>query len=326
MRSRVLSAGLIAAALLTVVAPDTRAQDAYPSRAIHLIIPYSAGSPTDTYTRKISDVAQAKLGVPIVIENKAGASGVLGTTQVARAAPDGYTLLSTPSEPFIASTVLIKSVPYDSMKDFRFVTKLFVSTPALIINAENKIGTLRELIERARIQPVTYGSFGPGSFHQLSLEEFAKQAGIRLSEVPYRAPAQAAQAVLTNEVALGYTAPTQAIDQRQQGKIQILAVIGNQRHPLLPDVPSFVEAGYDAPILRTAFWTGLVGPAGMSDRAVARIHGAFKDALQDPDIQQFFARAGNGLVGNSPAEFDREIRQEHAQMIPVIRAMNIPPQ
>ncbi len=317
---------VVMASAFLLATTHAQAQAPYPNKPVHIIIPYSPGSPTDTYTRKIANVAQVKLGVPIVIENKAGASGVLGSTQVARSAPDGYTLLASPSEPFIASTAMIKSVPYDSMKDFRFITKMFISTPALVVHTKFNIRRLSELVEKAKTETVPYGSFGPGSFHQLSLEELSKQAGIRLQEVPYRAPVQAAQAVLAGEVALGYIPPTQAMEQMKLGKVNILAVIGTRRHDLMPDVPSFAEAGFNAPILRTAFWTGLIGPAGIPDSVVAKIHDAFRDALQDPEIQSFFAQTGNGLVGNAPADFEKEIREEYEQVIPLIKAMNITPQ
>ncbi|MFZ5692207.1 MAG: Bug family tripartite tricarboxylate transporter substrate binding protein [Pseudomonadota bacterium] len=303
---------------------SVHAQDAgYPSRPIHIIIPYAAGSPTDTYSRKISDVAQKHLGVPLVIENKPGATGVLGAAQIARSKPDGYSLLISSSEPFIASTITIKSVPYDSMKDFRFITKLFASTPVLVINASNNIKNLAELITQAKLKPITYGSFGPGSFHQLSIEEFAKQAGIKLQEIPYRSPVQVPLAVLSNEVALGYTAPAQAVDQIKEGRIRALAVIGPRRVPLLPDVPTFEEDGFDAPVLRTPLWIGVIGPAKLPEAVVTRIYEAFHRALQDQEIQQFFGRLNNQLLGNEPHDFDREIREEYAQVIPLLKSRNI---
>ena len=298
----------------------------YPARPVRLIIPVSPGSPTDTYTRRIASVAQVKLGAPIVIENRAGAGSVIGATQLARSAADGYTLMASTSVPFIASTVLIKSVPYDSMTDFRYITKLFVSTPVLVASTASNVDSLKALIAQARARSITFGSFGPGSIHQLSLDAFSKQAGIAMVEVPYRAPAQAMQAVLANEVALGYTAPVQAIQYRDQGLVKILAAIGTQRLALLPQVPTFVESGFDAPSLRTSFWTGIVGRAGTPEAVVATIHNVFSEALRDPQIEEFFARVGNRLIGNSPQDFEREIREEFSQLVPILKALNIQPE
>ena len=307
---------------ITSSVPYARAAD-YPSRPIHIIIPYSAGSPTDTYTRKIADVAQGHLGAPIVIENKPGASGVLGAAQLARSAPDGYSLMVTTSDPLIAGTVMIKSVPYNSMKDFRFVTKLYVSTPVFVINASTGISTLDALIRHAKLRPTTYGSFGPGSFHQLSIEEFARLAGIKLSEIPYRSPAQAALAVLSNEVSLGYIPAIQVLDYIREAKITALSVIGTRRLKLIPEVPTFSELGFNAYILRNAFWTGVVGPAGIPEDAVAKILDGFHRAMSDPEIKRFFAQVGNEIIANSPDEFDREIREEYGHVLPLIKSINV---
>ena len=297
----------------------------YPNRPIHIIVPYSPGSPTDIYARKIADVARRNIGAPIVIENKPGATGTLGATQIVRSTPDGYSLMITTSEPLIAGPALLKAVPYDPMRDFRFITKLYVSTPVLVVNASNGIRTLGQLIEQAKSRSITYGSFGPGSFHQISIEEFARQAGIVLREIPYRSPAQAAIAVLSNEVSLGYASQTQIVEQIKDGTIIPLAVVGSRRLPLLPEVPTFPEAGFNARTLQGAFWTGLVGPAGIPEHVVEKILGAFHGALRDPEIQRFFAQVGNPLVGNSPEQFDREIREEYARVVPLIRSINAAP-
>ena len=293
--------------------------ETYPVRPIHIVIPYSPGSPTDIHTRKISDVAQRKLGVSIVVENRPGATGVIGAGFVARAPADGYTLMATPSEPLIPATVLVQSVPYDSVKDFRYITKLFLSAPVLIANSMRGIRTLADLVERSKADPITYASFGPGSFHQLSLEEFARLANIHLQEVSYRSPTQAGEAVLANEVALGYASQSQVLDVSRKDKLVPLAVIGKKRLQFLPAVPTFAEEGFSTRILETAFWTGLVAPRQIPASIVQTLHRAFYDSLQDPEIKDYFSRTGNDTVGNTPDAFDKEFREEYEAITTMLR-------
>jgi tripartite-type tricarboxylate transporter receptor subunit TctC len=300
-------------------AQDTR----FPQKPVHVVIPYSPGSPSDITTRKVIDVAQKKLGVPIIPDNKPGASGTLGATQVARAAADGYTLLAAPGEALIAGAVLNETAPFDPVQDFSFITQLYAATPFLIANSARKIGTLRQLIDRAKTEEITFGSFGPGSFHQVTISEFMKRAGISLKEVTYRSPIQAMQALLSNEVALGYTSGVQAAELIKQGKINVLAVIGPERRPIFPDIPTFLEAGFDAPVLRTPLWVGIMGQKALPSSIVARLHDAFAEALRHPEITEFLLRIDNVPLGNTPEDFESKFRAEYTSMVPILKGLGI---
>jgi tripartite-type tricarboxylate transporter receptor subunit TctC len=300
------------------------AQDAgFPRKPVHVVIPYSPGSPTDINTRKVIDVAQRKLGATIVPDNKPGVSGTLGATYVAKAAADGYTLLAAPGEVLIAGAVLNQPAPFDSIQDFSFIAQLYAGTPFLIANSARKIGTLQQLIDKAKTEEITFGSFGPGSFHQVTIAEFMKRAGISLKEVAYRSPIQAMQALLSNEVALGYTSGIQATELVKQGKVGVLAVIGMERRPVFPNIPTFVEAGFDAPILRTPLWVGVMGQRALPSSIVAKLNEAFVQALRDPEITEFMSRVDNVPLGNTPEDFESKFRAEYENMVPILKALGI---
>jgi tripartite-type tricarboxylate transporter receptor subunit TctC len=150
-----------------------------------------------------------------------------------------------------------------------------------------------------------------------------KRAGISLKEVTYRSPIQAMQALLSNEVALGYTSGVQAAELVKQGKIDVLAVIGTERRPIFPDIPTFVEAGFDAPVLRSPLWVGIMGQKALPSSVVARVHDAFVEALHDPEITEFLLRIDNVPLGNTPEDFERKFRAEYTSMVPILKDLGI---
>ena len=201
---RAISNACLASLLLSIwlavyVGAAAAQSGSYPSKPIHWIVPYTAGSFVDVFARKLAPVVAREMNGVIVIENRPGASGVIGATEVAKAAPDGYTFLYAIADPLIAATVLVKDIPYDPFKNFTLITKVQSGPPMLIANPNNKANSLREFLELAKTERTTYGSFGPGSFPQLMMEQLALDAGVKLEEVAYRSPPQAIQEVTSNQ-------------------------------------------------------------------------------------------------------------------------------
>ena len=322
-----LCAWLLAfACIATGVATQAVAQEApYPRKPIRWIVPYFAGSPIDINIRKVADATSRKLNGTIIVENRTGASGVIGAAEVAKAAPDGYTFLGTIGDPLIASTALIKAMPYDSMRDFTYITKFTNGYTPLGIRAELKIETLAQLIAAAKTKPLTYASMGPGSFPQVVLEELNRVAGIKLTEIAYKSPPQASQALLSGEVDMYPVAPAQAREYVAQGKIHLLAA--QSRSPMFPDVPTFADAGYNSTILSTPLWTGLLAPAKLPPDILEATLRALKAAVaEDDDLKNFYASTRTQVVFNTPAEFEREVRAEYQAVIPLIKTLGIEPQ
>jgi tripartite-type tricarboxylate transporter receptor subunit TctC len=315
------------ASIVAFTAGESAAQEpGYPRKPIRWVVPYAAGSPLDINIRKFADVTQRKLNGTIVVDNKGGAGGVIGTTEVAKAAPDGYTFLATVGDPLIASTAVVKAVPYDPLRDFTFITKFSNGYTPLTIGAELKIETMAQLIEAAKKQPLTlkYASIGPGSFPQLIMEELNRMAGIKIQEIAYRSPPQAMQALLTSEVDIYFASPAQAQEYVAQGKGRLLAA--QSKSALFPNVPTYAEAGYNSTILNTPLWVGLLGPARMPHDLVDLTLTALKNAYAEEEVKAFFATTRTQIVLNTPEEFEREFRAENGAVIPLIKALGIEPQ
>lgn len=322
-RSLLSALGGTLACLLAAGATFSQAQEVYPSKPIRWIIPYSPGAPIDVNARKLAEIVSRKLNQPILIENKAGASGVIGASAVSAAAPDGYTFLVTVADPLIASTALIASVTYDPMKNFTFITKITAGFPVLVVNPKLKSETLAQFIEAAKAKPLKYASFGPGSFPQIFMEDFNRAAGVKISEVAYRSPPETLQAVLQGEVDAAFIGANEAAQFGAQKAVHALAEIGPSGLALLPGVPSFVDAGYNTPILSTPVWVGVLGPADLPQHVVETMLKAIQTGLADDDLQAFFRTVRNKTIGNSPADFEKEFRQESAAVLPMIKALGL---
>jgi tripartite-type tricarboxylate transporter receptor subunit TctC len=303
-------------------APFALAQSgAYPTKPIRWVVPYPAGSPVDVSARRIGDAMSARLGQPIVIENKPGAYGTIGAGDVARAAPDGYTLMYTIQDPVIAATATVKSLPYDPARDFKYLTMLTLSGAVVVINAKYGVSSVRELVELAKKSdpPLAYGSWGPGSLPAVIIETFARQAGVTFRDIHYRGSPPAMQDTLGGQIAFTLSAPPIAAPLIAAGKMKAVAVVGTRRSPALPDTETFVEAGYDNFVMRNLVWSALIGPAGLPPAIVARTVETAQSVLREPAIVKFLTDGGYEIVGSSPAEFERVFRAESAVIPKVIR-------
>jgi tripartite-type tricarboxylate transporter receptor subunit TctC len=313
----------LALAMILSVAYAVNAQEAYPSKPIVWIVPYAAGAPADIAFRKIAESMSAPLGAPIVVQNKPGAGATIGATEVARAKPDGYTLLAALNDPVVGQVALMKSLPYDPAKDFTYVTKLTQSHAALIAGPHVKARNLLELVDEAKAMTngMSYGSFGVGSFPHVIMETIAQKSGAKFVGVNYRGSPQAIQELLAGQIGVtfGAAAATQYINE---GKIRLMAQLG-ERRGLLRDVPTFVESGFDSPYLRTPLWSGLIAPHGTPKPIVDRIAAAARTSLASPSVREFMAAISFEIVGNTPEEFEREWRKEYDTIPAAIRSLKI---
>lgn len=313
-----LGAGLVALPSLGFAQESI---EAFPSRPIRLIAPYPAGSVFDAVGRKLADALTARLKMGVVIENKAGGGGSISASEVLRSAPNGYTLLITVADPLVTTPATMK-VNYDPRADFTPITKLVQSYPVLMINSSHKSTTLKELVEEAKAAPApfTYGSFGTGSFPQLVLESVAAKAGIKLSNIAYRGSPQALNDMLANQIALAFTSVGQAAPLIAQGKARALALMGPTRSPVLPQVATFAESGFDNFFTRRDSWLGLLGPAKMPADLVEKIRTHARAVLQDPEMIKWLATLDMSIAtATSPAQFRGEIDAEVIAVTKFIR-------
>ncbi|MES2184610.1 MAG: tripartite tricarboxylate transporter substrate binding protein [Pseudomonadota bacterium] len=286
--------------------------DTYPTRPIRLVAPYPAGSVFDAVGRRVADALATRLKVGVVIDNKPGAGGALSANEVLRAVPDGYTLLITVADPLVTTPATMK-VNYNPRTDFTPIVKLARSYPVLMIGTAYQSTNLAEFVGEAKASkvPLTYGSFGTGSFPQLVLESVANKAEIKLSNIPYRGTPQALNDMLAGMITLAFTSPSQAAPYIVQGKARALAIMGSARSPVLPQVPTFAESGFDNFFTRRDSWLGLLGPAGMDPRLVERIRDHAQQVMQDPEMVKWLATLDMSLdSGTSVAKFRADMDAE----------------
>ena len=325
-RRRLLATGGAWTALMSFAGRSAFAEANYPSRPIRLVVPFPAASPADTVARRVAEIVAPGFKVPVVVENRPGASGTIGATEVARAAADGYTLMVTVGEPLVSAPAIMKT-PYDAQKDFRFVSKLAVSTSGSVLLAgpDLRARNLAELIAEAKASPVplSYASFGPASFPQLILESLARQAKVKLTEVVYKGSPPALQDLVAGHVQLGLFSVPQSEPFIKDKRLKPLAIVDKSAR--LPDVQTFAQAGFAAGVFRNKPWVGVLAPAGVQDVVVQRWEAAIKSATADTGFRKLVADAGFDPVGNSADQFFADFRAEAATIQKVIRELGVTP-
>ena len=285
--------------------------DNWPGKPIRMVVPFPAGSFTDTIARVMSDGLARALGQPVVVENKAGANGLIGVSEVARAAPDGYTLLVTNSSSITINPQLYKKSPYQAT-DLTPVTTMVEAPFILVANPEwahkNKIGSMKDLLEYSRSNPglLSYGSAGPGNIAHLSYVMLSNRAKIKTTHVPYRGASQAQMAVLSGELDTTFDTWA-ALPHIQSGKLKPLAVSSTRRMVQLPDVPTVEQAG--VPDFNAIFWIGMLAPAGTPPQIVQKIFNLSQGVLDDPKARATLTSQGE-VVMLDPAAFARRIQRE----------------
>jgi tripartite-type tricarboxylate transporter receptor subunit TctC len=274
--------------------------------------------------RKLAEKVAPQLGVPVVVDNKPGAAGAIGAADVARSKPDGYTFLVVWPDP-LTSVVATTKTAYQPDKDFRFMTKIAANGFVLLASPSIKPNILQELIAEARAAsaPLAYASFGPASLPQLVMQTVSRQTGAKFLDVAYKGSGPAINDVISGQLPLCFAAPMQAGPLVADGRLKALAVTGPQRSKLLPQVPTFKEAGVDSLITGNGTWIALVAPAGMPPGVETKMSQVVRNAIADKDIMRYLEGFGFEPLGNSPAQAMAEFAEEYAQVTRQIREMGI---
>ena len=320
--SRILLSALIGCCALAGAA---EAQSSYPSRPVRIVVPSPPAGGTDIIARVLAQHFSTSLGQQFFVENRPGAGNMIGIESVARAAPDGYTLLFVPST-LALNSVMYKKVSYDPVRDFAPITLAAVAPNVLVVNPKVPAHSIAELVALAKQKPgqLTYGTPGIGTSPHMSMELFKSLAGIDLQHVPYRGTAPAMTDVISGQIAAMFSNALTAKPQIEAGAIRALGVSTRKRSEAMPNLPPIAEAG--VPNYEATQWYGLVAPAGTPAEIVARLHAEVTQALRTQDMQDKLAGDGAEPVGTTPAEFAAHIKSELEKWAGVARAAKIEPQ
>src|SRR3954452_5769804 len=302
---------ILVLAAMTALAKSAQAQDKWPSRPIKLVVPFAAGGNTDAVARIAASHLQQALSVGILIENKGGAGGIVGTDAVAKAAPDGYTFCVC-SIGSITISPATEKLPYDPLNDIVPISLLNTNPLILLVNPEVKANSVAELIALAKSNPnaLNYSSSGLGGLMYFSAELFKAKTGAPMTHVPYRGGAPATTAVMSGEVQLVFTNMSDAVGQLDGGKVRALAVTTAKRSPSAPNVPTLQEAGLDG--YNTESWNALFAPKGTPQPIVDRMAQLAAELAKDATVQKQMANFGSVAVANTPAAFAKMLRVETA--------------
>lgn len=306
---------VLAAALLALATSFAYAQ--YPSKPIRLVVPWPPGGAVDTLGRLIAQTVSEPLGQPIVVENKAGAAGAIGSDAVAKAEADGYTLLMG-STTVISINPALQKLPYQP-SDFAPITMVAFVPHMLVTNAETPANNLKEFVAYAKSRPkqVSYASAGPGTPHHIAGEMFKSMAGIDMQQVPYKGTGPALTDLLAGRVQFMSVEAVAALPHVKAGKLRALGVATPERNALAPEVPTVAEAGY--PGFEVTAWYGVVAPAGVPKEAAGKLAGVISKALETPTFRDKLAGMGATPVGGSPEAFGEILRRENAKWAKAIK-------
>ena len=290
--------------LVLAVSAVTRAEaQSYPTRSIKLVVPFGPGGPTDVSARIVAQVVQSGLGPSVVIENRPGAGGAIGTKSVANADPDGATLLIGTSATLGVVPALMKNPGYDPIKSFAPVAKVADSTLVLVVPAAFPAKSVQEFVVYAKANPgkLSFASAGVGNQTQLLAELFNSKAGLDIVHVPYKSGAEMVTAILGEQVQMAFPDVSILIPLIREGKLKALAVTSAKRHPQLPDVPTMIESGIPDYVM--TFWSGVVAPAGTPAEIVNRLNTAINDGLTSTSVRENLAKVGSEASPGSPQDF-----------------------
>jgi tripartite-type tricarboxylate transporter receptor subunit TctC len=300
---------------------QTAAADQYPSRAVRVIVPYSPGGANDILARTVVTKAIAEFGQNTIVDNRAGGNTTIGTQLVARAAPDGYTLL-TVDNAYTAAPGVQANLPFDTLKDFVRITMIALTSPVLVVHPSVPAKTVKELIALAKTQPgrLTYGSTGSGTTGHLAFAQIKLVTGLDAVHVPYKGGAPQITALISGEVSMLISVPASLLVHIKAGRMRALAVSGARRLPNLPDVPTLQEAGI--PVVVESFW-GLLAPVGTNAAIVNKLQEAIDRSLKSPDMRARLDEMQFQAVGSTPAQFDEFVQREVVRWVGVVKATGI---
>ena len=310
---------LVMMGLLTSAA---NAQSTFPQRPIKLVVGFAAGGVSDVMARMLAPELQKALGQPVLVENKPGASGIIGADFVAKSPPDGYTLYVAPNTHLI-NHAMNPNIPFHAVKDFTGITLLTTTPNLLVVNANTPWKTLADYVRSAKSDPggLAYATSGAGTTVHLAGELLAHHAGIKLNHIPYKGANQSIEAVIAGQVPSSVSAISSSLAFIKAGRVRVLGVMSEKRSPLLPDAPTMAELGY--PQVLSDTWIGILGPAGMPPAVSARLNEEFTKLLQRPEIRERILGIGNEPVGMSLGAFQNQMAKELDTYIQLVQSANI---
>jgi tripartite-type tricarboxylate transporter receptor subunit TctC len=320
----IAAAAIVAAGGAFSAAAAERARD-YPNHPVRLVVPAPSGGSVDVMARLLARQLESQLGQTIVVDNRGGANGIIGIDIVAKAPADGYTLLSSAAV-FAINPAIYRKLPYDTEKDFVPVAN-FANGPGYVFVSHPSVpaATLKELVALAREKPLRYGTAGIGNGQHLVGELLNMTAGIQLQHVPYKGGGPAFNAVVGGEVHVHFAAVITALAHVKANRLRALGFTGKARLPALPEVPTFVEAGYPGFVYQTG-WHAWFAPARTPDAIVERLHHEIRRALEAPQLRESFLAAGSEPVTDTRADFAKILRDDIKRYTEIVRAAKIEPQ
>jgi tripartite-type tricarboxylate transporter receptor subunit TctC len=323
---KILCRCLLSLAIVVFTVTGAFGQD-YPNQPIRIIVPYTAGGSSDYVGRTVGAKLQENLGRPVVVENRPGGNAVIGTELVAKARPDGYTLLVAGFSVLAANMAMYKNLPYDTLRDFAPITNVQDSQIVVAVNPKVPVNSIKELIAYAKANPgkLNYGSAGVGNTLHLAGEMFCLTTGVKMTHVPYKGASQALTDLLGGSIQLMFDLPQTPLANIQAGRLKALAVTGEKRLDVLPEVPTMAQAG--VPEYNFATWTGLVAPANTPPAIVDRLFKEITKALNQPAVRDSFAKQAMVVKPNeSPEAFRQFIKNEIDRIRKVVQAADIKPE
>ena len=319
--SRRHATALLGAALL----PGAAFAQAFPSRPIRIVVPFPPGGSTDLLARRLGEKLAVSLGQPVVVENRPGAGGTTGADAVAKAPPDGHTLLMGVTGSNAIAASLYPRMPYDTLRDFTPVSQVVSAPLVLAVNSSSPIKTVRDYVAAAKSRPpMTYGTPGNGTSMHLTGEMFDLATGSGLTHIPYKGSAPAMNDLLGGTLQSMFGDFLVLLPQVKAGKVTPIAVTSTRRHPLLPDVPTIAESGVPGlERFEATSWQGLFAPAGLPREVLARLNAEVVKAMEAPDMKEFFGSQGFIVGGSTPDQFRALIEAEVPKWGRVIKAANV---
>ncbi len=297
----------------------TTAAQTYPAKPVRIVVPFPPGSGPDVLARTVAQKLPESLSQPVIVENRAGAGGIIATEVVAKSAPDGYTLLMGTIGTHALNVALYKKLPYDAQKDFAPVSQLALLPHVVLLHPSIPAKTVKEFVAFAKTHPgqINYASAGTGSGMHLSTELLKSMAGINMVHVPYKGPAESMAAVLGGEAAVTIPAIPATLSLVKAGRVRALALTSAQRSPMLPGTPTLAEAGF--PGFDFSNWSGVFAPAGTSPQIVRRLSQDLTRIVQTPEVSNSLVQQGAMVVGNTPEQFAANISADLARWTKVVK-------